>query len=191
MAPISIECQYDSGTTDYKYMPEMLDDIKKHEIAIDNLFFTPILKKRGDCQFNCGIGDPQIAMDLMKQVRTYGFSSEREAPASLCRADFRAMLVFDTDGSIIPCPALQEGEMAYGHVAKGVDFISESLLLKRKLPEKCMADCELLPICMGGCRQQALVYQDDFAGIDCRYESMRFFLDDYIKETAFAALEIE
>ncbi|MEE4265818.1 MAG: radical SAM protein [Desulfobacteraceae bacterium] len=191
MTPISIECQYDSGTTDYKYMPEMLDDFKNHEIAVDSIFFTPILKKRGDCQFNCGIGDPKIALDLMKQVRAHGFSTEREAPASLCRADFRAMLVFDTDGSIIPCPALQEGELAYGHVAKGIDFILESLLIKRKLPGKCMADCELLPICMGGCRQQALVYHEDFAGIDCRYESLRFFLDDYIKETALAKLKAE
>ena len=191
MTPISIECQYDSGTMDYKYMPEMLDDFKNHEIAIDSIFFTPILKKRGDCQFNYGIGDPQIALDLMKQARAHGFTSEREAPASLCRADFRAMLVFDTNGSIIPCPALQEGEMTYGHVAKGIDFILESLLLKRKLPEKCMADCELLPICMGGCRQQALVYHEDFAGIDCRYESLRFFLDDYIKETALATLKAE
>lgn len=191
MTSIAIECQYDSGTTDYKYMSEMLDDFKKHELVIDSIFFNPILKKRGDCQFNTGMGDSRIAMDLRNLVRTYGFTSETEAPASLCRADFRAMLVFDTDGSIIPCPALQASEMAYGHVSKGIDFIEESLLLKRKLPEKCTTDCELLPICMGGCRQQALVYQEDFAGIDCRYETMRFFLDDYIKETALNTLSPE
>ncbi len=188
MTPISIECQFDSGSTDYKQMPEMLDDFEKHEIKIDKIFFTPILKKRGDCLFNCGIGDPQISLELMKLSREHGYLSEAEAPATLCRADFRAMLVFDTDGSIIPCPALQEGEMAYGHVSKGIDFIEESQLLSRKLPEKCMKDCELLPICMGGCRLQALVYSGDFSGIDCRYETMRLFLDNYIRETAFVAL---
>ncbi len=188
MTPITIECQYDSGATDYRLMPEMYDDFKKHDIAINDIHFTPILKKRGECRFNTGLGDPQIALDLMKQAREYGYCSEREAPASLCRADFKAMFVFDTDGSIIPCPGLQEGEMAYGHVFKGVDFIAESQLLTRKLPEKCLDQCDLLPICMGGCRQQALVYQGDFAGIDCQYDTQRLFLDDYIREMAVGAL---
>jgi hypothetical protein len=35
---------------------------------------------------------------------------------------------------------------------------------------------------MGGCRLQTLVNQKDFAGIDCHYETYRFFLEEYIKE---------
>jgi len=111
-----------------------------------------------------------------------------EAPSSLCRADFKAMFVFDTNGSIIPCPGLQEGEMAYGHITKGIDFVAEAMLLKRNLPDKCVNHCPLLPICMGGCRQQALVYQGDFSGIDCQYDSQRLFLDNYIREMATVAL---
>lgn len=191
MTPITIECQYDSGSTDYRFMPEMYDDFKKQNIVIDDIHFTPILKKRGECRFNTGLGDPGIALDLIKEARNYGYSSQREAPASLCRADFKAMFVFDTDGSIIPCPGLQEGEMAYGHVTKGVDFIAESQLLKRNLPDKCLNYCDLLPLCMGGCRQQALVYRGDFAGIDCQYDTQRLFLDDYIREMALGALSRE
>ncbi|MDO9262526.1 MAG: SPASM domain-containing protein, partial [Desulfosalsimonadaceae bacterium] len=191
MTPIAIECQYDSGSTDFRLMPEMYDDFKKHNIVIDDIHFTPILKKRGECRFNTGLGDPKIALDLIKEARTFGYASEREAPASLCRADFKAMFVFDTDGSIIPCPGLQEGEMAYGHVTKGVDFIAESQLLKRNLPDKCLNHCDLLPLCMGGCRQQALVYWGDFAGIDCQYDTQRLFLDDYIREMALGALSQE
>ena len=191
MTPITVECQYDSGASDYRFMPEMYDDFKKHNIVVEDIHFTPILKKRGECRFNTGLGDPQIALDLMKQARSYGYCSEREAPASLCRADFRAMFVFDTDGSIIPCPGLQEGEMAYGHVSKGIDFIAESQLLQRNLPDKCLNQCDLLPVCMGGCRQQALVYQNDFSGIDCQYDTQRLFLDDYIREKALDALSRE
>ena len=65
-----------------------------------------------------------------------------------------------------------------------LDFVLESQLLRRKLPDKCLYDCELLPICMGGCRLQALVNQEDFDEIDCHYDSQRLFLEDYIREKA-------
>ena len=69
---------------------------------------------------------------------------------------------------------------------EGIDFVLESQLLRRKLPDKCLNDCELLPICMGGCRLQALVNQEDFDEIDCHYDSQRLFLEDYIREKASA-----
>jgi len=186
--PITIECQYDSGSTDYQLIPEMYHDFQDHDIKIENIYFTPILKKRGKSRFNCGLGNPKIALQLVKQARDLGFASSRQTPSSLCRADFRSMFVFDTDGSIIPCPSMREGEMAYGHVKYGIDFISESQLLSRSLPERCLSECELLPLCNGGCRQQALVYKSDFGGIDCQFETQWLFLEDYIKEMALEAL---
>lgn len=188
LVPLSVECQYDSGAVDYLRLPEMLDDLKRYDIAVDQVKFNPIMKKRGPSQFNCGLGDPEIALKLMKIAAEQGYGGEREEPSSLCRADFRAMFVFDTDGSIIPCPSLRNGEMAYGHVSQGVDFIAESQLLKRNLPDKCLQQCDLLPICMGGCRQQALVYDNDFSGIHCQYETQRLFLEDYIRDMAQNAL---
>ncbi len=109
---------------------------------------------------------------------------EGEAPANGCMADFRARFVFDADGSIIPCPSLQGGEMAYGHVTTGVDFVAESQLLKRRLPDKCLNECPILPVCMGGCRLQALVNGNGFNGIDCHYEIHRLFVEEYIRERA-------
>ena len=81
--------------------------------------------------------------------------------------------------------------MAYGHVSQGVDFVSEAQLLKRRLDDRCLNECELLPICMGGCRLQALVNHKDFAGIDCHYDTYRVFLEDYIREKALAAVTQE
>jgi uncharacterized protein len=102
--------------------------------------------------------------------------------------DFRSVVVFDTDGSIIPCPSLQGNEMVYGNVIDGIDFVAESQLLNRNLPDRCLNDCELLPICFGGCRLQALIHTNDFNGIDCHYDAYRLFLEDYIKAKAEAFL---
>lgn len=181
---ITIECQYDSGSGDYQRVPEMFDDFKKNDIDITAIHFAPIMKKRGKSRFNSGTGDPQIALTLNREARQHGLVQALESPSSLCRAEFRSMFVFDTDGSMIPCPSFREGEMAYGHVLRGVDFVAESQLLNRRLPDKCRNLCAFLPICNGGCRQQALVYTGDFAGIDCQYETLSIFLDAYIKEKA-------
>jgi len=191
LAPITIECQYDSGCRDHETFPEMLDDFARHHLDIDDVCFTPIIKKRSGSDFNCGMGDPQIALQLRKTAEAYGYASERQAPSSLCRSDFRSMFVFDTDGSIIPCPGLQNGEMAYGHVGGGVDFIAESQLLKRRLPDTCLNRCPLLPVCMGGCRLQALTHGNDFAGIDCQHDAHWQFLEAYIREMAEKALAAE
>lgn len=187
MIAITIECQYDSGTLDYQRIPEMLDDFKERNIAIKEVIFTPILSRRGNNPYDSGMGNPEIGLWLMKEVRNRGHMQERTAPSNACMADFRSKFVFDTDGSVIPCPSLQGGEMAYGHVSKGIDFVSESQLLKRKLPDRCLNECELLPICMGGCRMQALVNGNDFAGVDCHYDTYRLFLEAYMREEASAA----
>lgn len=189
--PITIECQYDSGTLDYQRIPEMMDDFKSHDIAIKEINFTPILARRGENPYDSGMGDPEVGLWLMREAKKQGYMQERTAPSNACMADFRSRFIFDTDGSILPCPSVQGGEMAYGHVTKGIDFVSESQLLKRNLPDRCLNECELLPICMGGCRMQALVHQNDFAGVDCHYDTYRVFLEDYVREEASVALEQE
>ncbi|MFH1674929.1 MAG: radical SAM protein [Pseudomonadota bacterium] len=188
MVPITIECQYDSGTSDYQRIPEMMDDFKSHDIVIKKINFTPILARRGDYPFDSGMGDPEVGLWLMREAKKQGYMQEREAPSNACMADYRCRFVFDTDGSILPCPSVQGGEMAYGHVTNGIDFVAESQLLKRNLPDRCLNECELLPICNGGCRFQALVHENDFAGVDCHYDTYRLFLEDYIREEASAAL---
>ncbi|MBW1741349.1 MAG: radical SAM protein [Deltaproteobacteria bacterium] len=191
LIPINIECQYDSGALDFLSIPEMLDDMGERHIAIENITFTPILARRGESPYDSGMGDPKILQYLMQEAEKRGYLQDREAPSNTCMADFRARFVFDTDGSIIPCPSLQGGEMAYGHVTKGIDFVSESQLLKRRLPDRCLNKCPILPICMGGCRMQALVHEKDFNGVDCHYNTYRFFLEDYIRQRASAVLSQE
>lgn len=186
MIPISIECQYDSGAFDFLSYGEMLDDFVERGIPVEGITFTPILPRRGKTDFQSGIGDPRILLYLSEEARKRGFPQDREAPSNACMADFRARFVFDADGSIIPCPSLQGGEKAYGHVTTGVDFVAESELLKRELPDKCLRKCALLPLCMGGCRLQALTKGNGFNGIDCHEEIQRLFLEEYIRDMASA-----
>ncbi|MDY6838761.1 MAG: radical SAM protein [Thermodesulfobacteriota bacterium] len=186
MVPISVECQYDSGALDYLRVPEMLDDMAERNIGIDNIAFTPILPRRRRNLYNSGMGDPNIFLYLNREAGQRGYPINSEAPLNTCMADFRSRFVFDTDGSIIPCPSLQGSEMAYGHVNTGIDFVAESQLLKRALPDRCLKECELLPTCMGGCRLQALTNQNDFGGADCHYDTYRLLLEEYIREKAEA-----
>ena len=155
---------------------------------MEDIVFTPILEKRGENGFCAGMGDVEIFLFLKKEVAQRGFPVNGNAPSNACMTDFCSIYVFDTDGSIIPCPSLQGGEMAYGNVLTGIDFVAESQLLNRKLPDQCLNQCELLPICMGGCRLQALTRHNDFNGIDCHYDTYRSLLEDYIRAQAAAAL---
>ena len=97
-------------------------------------------------------------------------------------ADLKSRLVFDTDGTIIPCVSLQGGEMSYGDVWKGIDFVTQSQLLRRDFPQQCLQECEVLPVCMGGCRLNRLARNEDFNGVDCRKSALRMTLDEYVRE---------
>jgi radical SAM protein with 4Fe4S-binding SPASM domain len=186
--PIHIECQYDAGTHDFEQIPKMLDDMSRRNIRVEDIAFTPILEKRGQNEFCAGMGEVEKFLFLKQEAAQRGIPVNESAPSNACMADFRSIFVFDTDGSIIPCPSLQGGEMAYGNVLTGIDFVAESQLLNRKLPIKCMEQCELLPLCMGGCRMQALTRHNDFSGADCYYDTYRRLLEDYIRTKATAAL---
>ena len=186
--PIRIECQYDAGTRDFEQIPEMLDDMNSRNIRVDHVDFTPILEKRGRGDFCAGMGEVENFIFLRKEAVRRGIPVNGSAPSNACMTDFRSIFVFDTDGSIIPCVSLQGGEMAYGSVLTGIDFVVESQVLNRKLPDQCLNQCELLPLCMGGCRLQALTRHNDFNGIDCHYDIYRGLLEDYIRAKASEAL---
>jgi len=186
--PIRIECQYDTGARDFKRIPEMLKDMNRRHIRVEDIAFTPILEKRGESGFCAGMGDVEIFLFLKQAAVQRGFPVSENAPSNACMTDFRCIYVFDTDGSLIPCPSLQGGEMAYGSVLTDIDFVAESQLLNRKLPDQCLNQCELLPVCLGGCRLQALTRHNDFNGIDCHYDTYRLLLEDYIRAKAAAAL---
>jgi len=157
LVPIVILTQYDSSCLDFMHIPEMMDQLKARGIEIENYSFAPISPKRGRSEFQCGMGDPEVSIFLMKEARRRGFPQFTAAPSSACAFDFRARMVFDADGSMIPCAALNPGELAHGHPGKGgIDFETYAQMVPRKFPDECLNGCELFPACLGGCRLPSL-----------------------------------
>lgn len=178
--PISIECQYDAGSEDYRRIPEMLEDFANRNIKIDEIAFTPILPRRGEDPFDNGMEDVEKFLFLQKEAAKRNFPVHQDPPSNACMTDFKSSYVFDTDGAILPCPSLQGGEMAYGHTETGIDFVAESQILDRKLPDKCLNGCKFLPLCMGGCRLQAMTQGNGFGGVHCLFDTYERLLEDYI-----------
>ena len=188
LVPVSVECQYDSAAEDYRQIPRMLDRLAEEGVSIEDIAFTPILPRRTDNRFTSGFDRPEIQLSLYREAAARGLPVCEHPPRAACMADFRSQMVFDADGSIIPCPSLQSGEMSYGHVKSGVDFVRESQLIERRLPEKCLS-CELLPLCQGGCRLQALTRKGDFGGVDCNYEAFKMQVEEYVRQKGRRFLE--
>lgn len=183
-----IECQYDANSDDYKKIPGMLADFDRRQITVVGIAFTPILaRRRGDSTCG-GMGDVDKYLFLMEQAHRFGIRAPVVPPSNACMTDFRAHFVFDTDGALIPCPSLQGGEMAYGSAIEGIDFVAEARMRERRWPDKCLHRCELLPVCMGGCRLQALTRNGDFNGVDCQYDTYRSLLEVYIRNKTGATL---
>jgi len=185
---IFLETQYDAGSDDYLHVPEMLDDMPRRGIAVENVRFTPISPKRGQTEFHCGVGDPQRLLFLMNEAEKRGFSQFDALLYDGCMADYRGSITFGTDGKLKCCPATQSEEFSYGHAALGFDAVSHSMILEREFPDKCLRSCPILPICNGGCRLNSLSGGGSFKGVDCQYEALRLILGEQIRRKAKAAL---
>ncbi len=179
--PIGIECQYNGLDDSYLRVPEMLDDFIDNNILVDDVQFTPILAQPHSNEFQGGLDEPEKQIWLQNEAVKRNMSSPISPPVNTCLAELTHRFVFDSAGFVLACPSLQLGEMAYGDVVSGVDFYKEAVMCNRLLPEKCR-QCSLLPLCKGGCRNQALIMHGDFDGIDCRYDQILFYSLNYIEE---------
>lgn len=185
------ETQYDAGSDDYLQVPRMLEDFQKRSIGIENVHFTPILPKRGRCEFQCGLGDPEKLLFLMREAEKLGYLQFHKAQPNGCMSDYRSGMVFDTDGSYLSCPSVQSGEFTYGHAARGIDDLARSQIIERQFSDYCLSECDLLALCNGGCRLNSLSSGRSFNGIDCQYPAMRLILDEHMMRKAIAAIKAQ
>ena len=145
-------------------------------------------KRSSDNRFSTGFGDLTILSWLSNVIEEAGFPVEQSAPLFGCIGDLKSYLVYDVDGSIIPCPSLQLGERAYGHVTTGIDYVAQTQLLQRRFPEACRI-CPYLPTCQGGCRLRADMQNGDFNGVICNRDHHETMLKRYMRQKAKAELE--
>jgi radical SAM protein with 4Fe4S-binding SPASM domain len=186
LVPLVIECNYNDET--YLRVPEMLDDLARRSIDVENVVFTPII--RDDGAPGSGTVDAGKFLYLLGQLKQRGYPTFSEPPTNACSTDFMSKFVFNTEGTLIPCPALRqphESRLSYGSARAGVQVLAHSQL-RRKLPDRCLYECELFPrVCSGGCRLKALLNTGDFNGADCQYEMLSTVLEAYIKEKVLSA----
>lgn len=185
---VSVECQYDAGSEDYRRVPIMLDEMAAEGIVTEEIAFTPIQPRRHETRFMCGNGDPAIYAWLAAEAARRGFPMHDDPPGNYCMADIRNYFVFDVKGNILPC-LLENGELAYGNVITGIDFRKEAGILQRRLPEKCLVSCELAPLCTGGCRLKEYYRSGDFNCVDCPYDMLKASLEAHIQTLATKALD--
>jgi uncharacterized protein len=185
---IQVQTQYDSTSDDYFQISEMLDDFSRYGIAVTKVSFTPIMARRDETTYKGMMGDPAKYLYLLNAADARGYRQFERPPWNACTADLRSRITFDTDGSITACASLQSGEMVYGHLDKGIDFVAEAQLLQRKYPDRCLNDCPLFPRCWGGCRLNALARGEGFDGIDCQEEVLWLMLEEYMKRQVLAVL---
>ena len=183
-----IECQYDAGADDYKQIPSWLDDLDAQDINIIGIEFSPIFSRQNESRFLAGVGDPGIHVWLVSQASQRGFNMHMEIPASFCLADVRNYFVFDPAGNILPCAALNCGQLSFGNVMNGLNFVQETQILNRHLPDECEQTCDIAPRCFGGCRLQSFNRTGDFNGSDCQYEALKTALEEYIQARAIQEL---
>ena len=188
LAPISIECQYDSQKDDFELLPAWMDELEREGIEPIRINYNPIHARRIDNRFEESQKVADISRFLNSESSKRGYPVYDNPPASLCIADLRSSFVIDTDGSMLPCYNLQSGEFTYGHVTDGEDFLTASQYLARDFPDRCLKECEMIPLCKGGCRLQALIDTSNFNGVSCRYEEFARVLGDYIDTKAKSAL---
>lgn len=185
---IQVQTQYDSSSDDYLQIPEMLDDFSRYGLAVTKVSFTPIMARRDETTYKGMMGDPAKYLYLLHAADERGYRQFERPPWNACTADLRSRITFDTDGSITACASLQSGEMVYGHIDKGVDFVAESQFLQRKYPARCLNDCALFPRCWGGCRLNSLARGEGFDGIDCQEEVLWLMLEEFMRRRALAVL---
>lgn len=187
IVPIHIECQYDSASEEHRRLPEMMDDFERRGIGIHTVAFTPIVARRNETRFTNGFGDVDVYLGLLIEAEARGYPQFDEPPTNGCMADYQARLSFDTDGTLVSCPILQSGQFAYGNAGSGIDFVARSQMLNRNYADTCLDECEFLPLCLGGCRMQALNHTGDFAGVDCHREMFGRVLQEYVRRQVASA----
>lgn len=183
-----VETQYRADETDYGRIPEMMDELLEAGVNVTGIEFSPIFPPRHKPWVEAGVPDPGIYPWLCSEAAKRGLKAQDEvASGSFCMADARHYYVFDSLGNILPCPALGCGELSYGNVFDGIDFIKEAQILTRNLPDRCSQACDIAPLCFGGCRLQPYHVSGSFCEVDCQYDALKAGLLVFIEARALKA----
>lgn len=191
---LGIQGQYDPKNGDHLAFPELLDDLAERGLRehVGDVFFSPIVPfdsagsapASSPSMVSCLVDeDPGRMLWLQDQTIARGFPYRLGPPSNHCLANYRNAMVIDVDGRIAVCPSMMdEPDLDYGHVRRGVDFRREARLLARELPDVCRRECNLAPLCDGGCRLQARARTGSFDSVNCLRKTYEHLTRAYVRQ---------
>lgn len=115
-------------------------------------------------------------MKLYHEAKKRGFVVETRVRSGVCRSRHLYSLTIDTDGNIYPCPAtvgIEDFKISDVFTKTDDYYKDRSQFLSDRVSPKCK-DCSVLPLCLGGCRHQALAKLGDWRKPLCEKESYIF-----------------
>ena len=183
--------QYDEQNEDYLKYPELFQRLRELGLdeAVEDVELGPLLPREYDfgemgSSLCAKVTKPEIYAYLEDEARKNGLKPPVELPSSGCMANYRSCLVIDVDGNLVGCPTIshsQHPDLTYGNVCRGIDFVKESQIIARPLPDSCF-ECNVAGLCDGGCRQQSLVKNGDFDGLHCTREYLETLVRKYMED---------
>jgi uncharacterized protein len=142
-------------------LPRLFDLLAEHAL-VDNAYLAPIVCYEPSC---AGIGTPFLdgtrfgaVLDSLVDRLPTDFVERRLTPIPLpCTAPREATYVFDPGGNVFRCwQELGHPDLAVDHVTHGGGNAARRLFWLNYDPlahPEC-AECDVLPLCLGGCPEQ-------------------------------------
>ena len=177
---ISVLSQYRNDTDDYKQMLKLMDTLSVDGIFINMFEFSPIMPPVDSTSLIAALPTTDKSLFLKHEVARRGYPAYTMFPEAGCAVDLEHVYFIDYTGALNACPAFGPGEKTVGDVTTGVDFVAKSQL-RRKLPEHCLNNCNLAPVCTGNCRLFGIYAFGNFNAVYCPEEMLRPIIQDHIR----------
>lgn len=175
----------------YREFPKLLDCLIAEGITpekVASVKFDPVTKSpfnrsefRGGCS---SINEPWLSeagLFLREEILSRGFNTPKMSPAA-CMVEIKNAIAINHDGGILKCPAFMGWEgLEAGNIRTGIKDYKESHGLDLWRNREC-ADCEYLPMCLGGCRYMKLLRDSRLDGVDCKRQYLDATLETLVKQ---------
>jgi len=189
--------------TTYKKFPLLLDYLASEGLTpgrMGMVKFNPVMKTpdenlslpeyRGGCM---SVNEPWIfdaSAQLREEILKRGYTTLPLIPIT-CMVEMKDSYVVNFDGVIYKCPGFigQKGFEA-GDLRTGVKDYSATYKLGIWKNEEC-ADCEYLPLCLGGCRYMTFLRDGSIERVDCQKPYLDASLETLLKQDIQYKLKAE
>jgi uncharacterized protein len=161
-----------------EHIPMLLDDLTAAGLGPDVIHkvqFGPMMPsdtggKAASFDKRCMDGVHDMIIKGNDELITRGFGNYAEPEFTPCPAVSSGDYTINYDGALYKCPCLVDHPgYEVGNVREEMRYNAEMVrcLGHNTFENKKCRNCNLLPLCLGGCRYMALVQKGNFHDLDC------------------------